>query len=239
MSVMGRQKIVRVGTAFDTVASTASGLRKALDKRGDTGTTVIVWAGDGATFDAGFIGLSACAERNEDILFICYDNEAYMNTGNQRSSATPWGANTYTTPGARRKMEEKKNVVEILASHYVPYAATASIAYVGDLQGKLVKAKGIKGFRFIHIYSPCPTGWTSDSERSIELSRLVVESRAFPLYEVEDGERYTITVNPEPVLIEKYLAGQGRYKTVTPEDIRSLQDRINRRWRILEAKTRH
>lgn len=235
-SVVLNMKVRKLSTPFDTVASTAAGMKIARELCGDTETTVLVWAGDGATFDAGLLGLSACAERNEDILYVCYDNEGYMNTGNQRSSATPWGAMTYTTPAPGRKVEEKKNIVELIVAHYVPYAATASIAYMEDLIAKVARAKALKGFRFIHLHSPCPTGWGSPAERSIELARLAVETRIFPLYEVEDGEWYTINLRPERVQVETYFEQQGRYRGLTREDVAQLQARVDRRWKSLLIK---
>ena len=232
-SVVLNMKIRRMATPFGTVAATAAGLKIARELRGDAKTTVLVWAGDGATFDAGMGTLSACAERNDDIIYVCYDNEGYMNTGNQRSSATPWGATTYTTPAPQWKAEEKKNIVEIMAAHRVPYIATASIAFLDDLMAKVARAKDIKGFRFIHLYSPCPTGWGSDSDRSVELARLAVETRVFPLFEVENGELYTINVNPRRIRIENYIRLQDRFRTLTNDEVRQLQAYIDHRWRTL------
>jgi hypothetical protein len=146
--------------------------------------TVCAWAGDGGTFDIGIQALSAAAERNENIIYVCYDNEAYMNTGVQRSSATPLGAWTTTTPAARPKRQGKKDLVGILAAHGVPYVATATIAYPEDLIAKLQRAKAITGLRFLHILAPCPAGWKIPSEQVVRYSRLAVASRVFPLFEV-------------------------------------------------------
>jgi pyruvate/2-oxoacid:ferredoxin oxidoreductase beta subunit len=152
-------KVPLFHTAFETGASAASGIKAALLARGDTETTVLAWAGDGGTFDIGLQALSGAAERNEDIIYVCYDNEAYMNTGIQRSSATPFGAWTTTTPGESWKLDPKKDMLAILAAHRVPYAATATVAYPDDLLAKVRKAKAIKGTRFLHVLAPCPPGW--------------------------------------------------------------------------------
>ncbi|RLB26053.1 MAG: pyruvate synthase subunit beta, partial [Deltaproteobacteria bacterium] len=181
---------------FETAAVAASGVRAGLDIRGESNVTVMAWAGDGGTFDIGLQSLSGAAERNEDILYACYDNEAYMNTGIQRSSATPVGAWTTTTPTGSLKQEPKKDIVSILLAHGIPYVATASVAYPDDFVNKFKKAKEIKGTRFIHILSPCPPGWRIDSSKSIKVARMATQSRIFPLFEVEAG-RLSITVKPE------------------------------------------
>jgi pyruvate/2-oxoacid:ferredoxin oxidoreductase beta subunit len=152
-------KVPLYHTAFETGAAVASGVKAALVQRGDHETTVMVWAGDGGTFDIGLQALSGAAERNEDILYCCYDNEAYMNTGIQRSSSTPWGAWTTTTPAGHPEAHPKKDILSILAAHRIPYAATATVAYPVDLVNKVAKAKAIRGMCFIHIFSPCPPGW--------------------------------------------------------------------------------
>ncbi len=198
-------------TPFASAAAVASGVRAALDLKGETATTVCAWAGDGGTFDIGIQALSAAAERDEDIIFVCYDNEAYMNTGVQRSSATPFGAWTTTTPGARVKEQEKKDLLSILVAHAVPYAATATVAYPDDLTAKFTKARGIRGTRFIHLLSPCPPGWKIPSERAIEFARLAVATRVFPLVEIENGE-WRVTVDPPRQPLEVYLKGQGRFR---------------------------
>ncbi|MFH1538470.1 MAG: thiamine pyrophosphate-dependent enzyme [bacterium] len=145
-------------TAFETAACVAAGVRGALDVKGDTTTHVLAWAGDGGTFDIGLQALSGAAERNDDIIFVCYDNEAYMNTGVQRSSATPPGAWTTTTPARQPKTGEKKDMMGIMAAHRVPYAATATVAFPDDLMDKVRRAAGIEGLRFLHVLCPCPTG---------------------------------------------------------------------------------
>jgi pyruvate/2-oxoacid:ferredoxin oxidoreductase beta subunit len=180
--------------AFETAAVSASGVKAGLEMVGDTETTVVAWAGDGGTFDIGIQALSGVAERNDDILYVCYDNEAYMNTGIQRSSATPYGAWTTTTPVKHFKERPKKDIDAIMAAHRIPYIATASIGYPEDLFRKAKKAKEIKGTKFLHIYAPCPTGWKSRPEDTIKLARMVVQNATFPIYEIEWGEKYTLNI---------------------------------------------
>jgi pyruvate ferredoxin oxidoreductase beta subunit/2-oxoisovalerate ferredoxin oxidoreductase beta subunit len=222
-------------TAFETTAISASGIRAGLDAQGIEGITVVGWGGDGATFDIGFSALSAAAERNENIIYVCYDNEAYMNTGIQRSSATPWGAWTTTTPVSMPKSEPKKDLIAIMAAHLIPYAATASVAYPEDLIMKFKKVKDLKGFRLIHIFSPCPPGHKSAEADSIKIARLAVKSRIFPLYEVENGEKYTLNINPDPVPVEKYLELQGRFKHLNAAEREKIQIDVNKRWDKLMA----
>jgi pyruvate/2-oxoacid:ferredoxin oxidoreductase beta subunit len=192
----------------------------------------ICWAGDGGTYDIGVASLSAAAERNEDILYICYDNEIYGNTGGQRSSATPEGAVTSTTPGG--KAEWKKDMVAIMAAHKIPYAATLSVAHRDDFLRKLRIAKETRGFRFLVMLSPCPIGWKSTPDESIELIDLAVRTGLFPLYEVRDGERYTINARPDGTDLREYLTRQRRYSG-TSLDLAEATDRIARQWRFLES----
>jgi len=225
-------------TAFETAASTASGIRAALDMRGDTTTTVVAWAGDGGTFDIGLQSLSGAAERNENILYVCYDNEAYMNTGIQRSSSTPWGAWTTTTPTATPKSHPKKDLLAILAAHGIPYAATASVAFPVDLVQKVEKAKAVSGTRFLHILSPCPPGWKTSDEETIEFARMAVHNRVFPLLEVEHGERWRVTVDPAGDPVEPYIRRQGRFRHLTDAQIRYIQDETDARWERLMRRVR-
>ena len=230
-------KIPLLHTAFATAAAAAAGIRAALDVKGKEDTKVLAWAGDGGTFDIGIQALSSVAERNEDILYICYDNEAYMNTGIQRSSATPYGSWTTTTPVDRPKREPKKNIMEIMAAHRIPYCATACVAYPEDLTRKVEKALAIKGFKFMHLISPCPPGWKMPSELSIELTRAAVQTRVFPIYEIEHGELYTMNIIPEiHVPVQKYLSRQGRFSHLTSEDVRQVQKRVDSDWEVLLHK---
>jgi pyruvate/2-oxoacid:ferredoxin oxidoreductase beta subunit len=229
-------KIPVIHSAFETGGAVASGVRAALDIKGDTETTVVTWAGDGGTFDIGFQALSGAVERNEDFIYVCYDNEAYMNTGVQRSSSTPYGAWTTTTPGQEWKKMRKKNIVEALVAHRIPYAATANIAFPEDLVRKVQKARGIKGSRFIHIYASCPTGWRIPSEMSVKIARMAVQTNIFPLYEVENGIKYTINYKPKEYLVKEYFKLQGRFRYLTDKDLDQIQEMVNEDWELLLRK---
>ena len=223
-------------TAFATAGAAASGIRAALDMQGDTETTVLSWAGDGGTFDIGFQSLSGAVERNEDCIFVCYDNEAYMNTGVQRSSATPFGTQTTTTPGQGWKKTRKKNIIETLAAHRIPYAATASIAFPEDLVRKFQKAKELQGgSRFLHVLATCPPGWRVPSELSVKVARLAVQTNIFPLYEVEDGINYTLNYEGHRK-VKDYLEIQGRFKHLTDEDTHQIQSLVDEDWKLLLKK---
>jgi pyruvate/2-oxoacid:ferredoxin oxidoreductase beta subunit len=224
--------------SFGTAAATAAGLKAGLEMIGDRTTTVLAWAGDGGTFDIGFQSLSGAAERNEDILYCCYDNEAYMNTGIQRSSATPKGSWTTTTPVQNLKEEPKKDIDAILAAHRIPYLATASLAFPEDLASKVKKARKIKGTRFIHILIPCPPGWRFQSDLTIRLSRLAVETRAFPLYEVDRGIRYQLNPMPTKIPVKEYVRLQGRFSHLTEKQIEAIQKEIDTRWEELLDRAR-
>ena len=227
--------IPTLSTAFETTGVSISGVRAALDARGVEGITVVGWAGDGGTADIGIQALSGAAERDDDVIYFMYDNEAYMNTGIQQSGSTPVGAWTTTTPvGTTGEWEKspKKKMVEILAAHRIPYAATASIAYPEDLIRKVRKAKEIKGFKFIHIYAPCPTGWKSDPSRTVEIARMAVQTKLFPLYEVENGV-YRITMKPKGTPIEDYLRIQGRFRHLPEEVIEYTKRTLENEWNRL------
>jgi len=236
-------KVPLYHTAFETGAALASGVRAALDVRGDQETTVMVWAGDGGTFDIGLQALSGAAERNENILYCCYDNEAYMNTGVQRSSATPWGAWTTTTPVSQPQANPKKDIMAILAAHRIPYAATATAAYPVDLLAKVTKARKLRGTRFLHILSPCPPGWKFSDDETIELARMAVQTRVFPLFEVENGERWRLSIEHRGDPIAPYVRKQGRFRHLTDEQVEQMQAEVNARWEALrqraESGTRH
>jgi len=224
--------------SFGTAAATAAGLKAGLEMIGDRTTTVLAWAGDGGTFDIGFQSLSGAAERNEDILYCCYDNEAYMNTGIQRSSATPKGSWTTTTPVHNLKEEPKKDIDAILAAHRIPYLATASLAFPEDLSRKVKKAKRIKGTRFIHILIPCPPGWRFQSDLTIRLSRLAVETRAFPLFEVEHGMRYQLNPMPKKIPVKEYVRLQGRFSHLGEKQMEAIQKEIDTKWEELLDRAR-
>lgn len=220
---------------FPSAGSVGSGLKRGLNAKGLLDTTVVVLAGDGGTFDIGLQALSGAAQRNEDFIFICYDNEAYMNTGMQTSSATPYGARTNTAPYPLFKEGQKKDIMQIMAAHSIPYAATATIAYPEDLEKKLKKAKEIRGFRFIHILSPCPPGWGTESADTIHLSRLAVTSGFFPLYEIENGSKWNLTqyVDEKKAPLSDYLGQQRRFNQMNSARVMALQEEVDREWEAL------
>jgi pyruvate/2-oxoacid:ferredoxin oxidoreductase beta subunit len=230
-------RITAVHAGFVTGAATASGVRAALDVRGDDETLVAVWAGDGGTFDIGLQALSGAAERNEDLLYICNDNEGYMNTGTQRSSATPLFAWTTTTPVMQPKENPKKDIMAIMADHHIPYAATVTAAYPEDFFRKMEKAKGLRGTRFIHLLSPCPPGWKIPSERTIQIARLAVRSKVFPLYEIENG-KYILQEESRTVPVKEYLRLQGRFGHLTEQNIEEIQKRVDEEWERLLRRAR-
>ncbi len=219
--------------AFAAHASAASGIARAKKMRGED-TTTVVWSGDGGTFDIGIATWSGAAERNENIIHFCYDNNFYSNTGAQRSGATPRGAVTTTTPGGKK--EKRKSITRIMAAHDIPYIATASIGYPRDLYTKVKKASLIEGYRFILIDAPCPTGWNSDPAITPELGELAVKTGYFPLFEIEDGKltftkrggRYRDPENRVP--IEEYLNKQKRFKAMTPELLSVVKEDIQHEW---------
>jgi pyruvate/2-oxoacid:ferredoxin oxidoreductase beta subunit len=229
-------KVPVLHVPFATGAVAASGVRAALDIKGEKETLVMVWAGDGGTFDIGLQSLSGASERNENILYVCYDNEAYMNTGIQRSSATPQGAWTTTTPAGALKSEPKKDFEQIMLGHHIPYLATASAAYPDDLINKFKKVRRIKGTRFIHILAACPPGWKTDPGQSVRVTRHATQSNVFPIYEVENG-RYTINVLPDrQIPVSEYLQAQGRFNQMDGEMIQSVQEATDRKWKNLLKK---
>jgi len=217
--------------AFAAAAAAATGVKAGLMARGDTETVVVAWAGDGGTIDIGLQALSGAADRNEDILYVCYDNEAYMNTGIQRSGGTPRSAWTMTTPDGSER--PKKDIDAIVRAHHIPYQATATPAYAEDMVRKFKKAREIKGFRFLHILAPCPPGWKFGPEDTVRLSRLAVQTGLFPLYEVENGDfRLNVPVAKRRPVGE-FLESQGRFRGLTPEAEAGIQAEVDERWRLL------
>ncbi|MDX1387661.1 MAG: thiamine pyrophosphate-dependent enzyme [Acidobacteriota bacterium] len=222
--------------AFETTGATIAGIRAALEVRGLEGTNVVGWAGDGGTYDIGLQAMSGAAERGDDAIYVCYDNEAYMNTGVQRSSSTPAGAWTTTTPEGKPEGQPKKDIVAILAAHQIPYLATASIAYPDDLRAKVRRARDTRGFRFLLIQSPCPTGWRYDSKDSIHIARLGVMAGLFPLLEVEKGVSWTLSIEPTFEGLDEYLELQGRFGKLDDEHLAVIQNDIDTRWRELRRR---
>jgi pyruvate ferredoxin oxidoreductase beta subunit len=219
---------------FESAAAAASGVVAALKQRKINDVTVVSWAGDGGTVDIGIQALSGAAERGTDFIYICYDNEAYGNTGMQRSGATPYGAWTTTTPSGKR--ERKKDMPLIMAAHKIPYVATACTSYPLDFINKLRKARETRGTKYIHLLAPCPTGWRCDSSKTIELGRLAVLSGLWVLYEIENG-RFKLN-SPSDRLVDKtkrkpvkdYFAPQGRFRGLSADDAERIQKWIDEDW---------
>ena len=218
-------------STFASAPAVATGVSQVAAMNGETNPT-ICWTGDGGTYDIGIATLSAAAERNEDIIYICYDNEIYGNTGGQRSSATPEGAVTSTTTTG--KGERKKDIMAIMAGHRIPYAATLSVAHRDDFLRKVRGALSMQGFRFLLILSPCPTGWKSEPDESTSLIMEAVRCGLFPLYEIFDGMRYRINERPTGAPVEGYIERQRRYKALAadPEPLRVF---IKDQWRYLDG----
>jgi len=231
--------------AFENAAAVASGIEagiKVLMRKGKIPRrriNIMAMAGDGGTSDIGLQALSGAMERGHDFVYVCFDNEAYMNTGIQRSSATPFGASTTTSPAGTvvpGQTTWKKNMPEIAAAHNIPYVATACSSYPFDLMVKVKKAAAIEGPAYVHILSVCPTGWRLPPQLAIQAGRLAVETGMFPLYEVEHG-RYTLSVDlPELRPIEEYLKIQGRFRHLTPEMIEQIQQRVREEFEKLKKK---
>jgi pyruvate ferredoxin oxidoreductase beta subunit len=219
---------------FESTAAAASGIVAALRQRKIEDVTVVGWAGDGGTVDIGIQALSGAAERGTNFIYICYDNEAYGNTGMQRSGATPYGAWTTTTPSGKK--ERKKDMPLIMAAHRIPYVATACTSYPLDFVNKLRKAKEIKGTKYVHLLAPCPTGWRYDTSKTVEMGRLAVQSGLWVLYEIENG-RFRLN-SPSDRLIDKtkrkpvkdYFAMQGRFRGLTEEDTERIQKWMDEDW---------
>ncbi len=196
---------------------------------------MVAWAGDGGTSDIGIQALSGALERQEDIIYICYDNEAYMNTGVQRSGTTPQGGLTTTTPYSGKK-ENSKNIPDIIAAHNPAYIATCSASYPLDFHDKLLKAKQISGLKYIHIQTPCPPGWGCDERMTVKIGRMAVESGLFELYEIENGIKQLS--EPSKKLLKKsnqrpvtdYLGVQTRFKALTEEHVAAMQARVDQKW---------
>ncbi len=216
---------------FESAVAEASGVRAGFDALGIKDANVLVFGGDGGC-DISFGSLSSAAERNVEILIVYYDNEAYMNTGIQESSSTPYGMVTSTTPFG--KTRQKKDIIAIMAAHKIPYAATASVAYPEDLFHKVLKAKEIKGFKFILVFSSCPPGWKFSTEKTIEVARLAVETGIWPLYEIFDGEKYVIAEMPKKRPVKDYLEIQGRFSLLKEADIEIIQKNTDKNWERLE-----
>ena len=195
---------------------------------------MICLAGDGGTYDIGLQALSSAAERNEDILYICFDNEGYMNTGGQKSSSTPLRAVTGSTPAG--KTTRKKNLVEILAAHRIPYIATASPGHLNDMAAKVKKAQAIRGTRVIIVLIPCLAGWGLADDAGVKVARMAVDSGVFPLFEVEDGLNYTLSSDARSQSVDGYLKVQKRYRHLGAEEIAGIQADVDQEWERLQRR---
>ncbi len=226
-----------VNNTFASTAASASGLVAGLKATGQD-FTVLAMAGDGGTFDMGIQALSGAAERETDFIYVCYDNEAYMNTGVQRSSATPTGAVTTTTP-VIPKEQPKKDFIQIMEAHHPAYLATTCSSYPGDLYNKFLKAKEIKGTRFVHLAVPCPPGWGYATKDTVKVGRVAVEAGIVVLYEVEHGEfrltgkSLSMARSGRKRPVDEYLKLQSRFKKMTPEQMEDFQRQTDQRWEEL------
>jgi len=234
-----------VHTLFENTAAVASGIEaglKAMVRKGrrtEQDVKVVAMAGDGGTSDIGLQALSGALERGHDFLYICFDNEAYMNTGIQRSSSTPYGASTTTSPAGKVSIGQftwKKNMPAIVAAHDVPYVATACPSYPFDLMDKVGKGLDTAGPAYVHILSVCPTGWRCLPDLSVRIGRLAVETGIFPLYEVENGQ-YKLSFDfPKLRPVTDYLKLQGRFGHLSPDDINKIQTRVTEEYEKLREK---
>ncbi len=215
---------------FENAASIASGVSEALKAKGKKANVLAV-GGDGGTFDIGMRALSGAMERGHDMVYLCYDNEAYMNTGIQRSSATPLHAATTTSPYGKKvsgNLRPKKDLAHIVAAHGVKYVATASIAYPEDFQKKIKKALETEGAAFVHVHATCPLGWRIPSGESVEVAELAVKTGMFPLFEIVDGKHKLTFPLDERTPVEEYLKKQGRFKKLTKKEIAEIQEMVDR-----------
>jgi pyruvate ferredoxin oxidoreductase beta subunit/phenylglyoxylate dehydrogenase beta subunit len=225
---------------LDNVASMLAGLKLYYKRAGRDEVKTVAFAGDGATVDAGLQCLSGAAERGDNIIYICYDNEGYMNTGYQRSGSTSKGAWTSTTPvsadGRGGKRQDSKDIAMIMAMHDIPYVATMNPAFIPDMVKKVEKAKAVKnGMAFLHVYNPCVTGWGIKSDESIEVARMAVNSLFAPLYEVENGT-FSISYTPkQPITVREYVKKCKKFSHLSEDEITHLQNLSEHKWKRLQA----
>jgi pyruvate/2-oxoacid:ferredoxin oxidoreductase beta subunit len=225
-----------VNVAFPSTAAAAAGLAAGLRATGREGEmTVLAMAGDGGTGDIGIQALSGAAERNDDFIYLCYDNEAYMNTGTQRSGLTPAGARTTTTWAGKR--ENPKDLPRIMEAHGIPYVASTSAAFPADVYDKVAKARDIHGLRYIHMNTPCPSGWSFDPKDTVAIGKLAVETGLVVLYEVEDGSFHltsrsaSLAKTGKPLKpVSEYVATQGRFRGMSVQAIADVQAWVDARW---------
>jgi pyruvate/2-oxoacid:ferredoxin oxidoreductase beta subunit len=230
--------VTAVNNTFASTAASAAGLVAGLKATGREDYTVLAIAGDGGTFDMGIQALSGAAERQTNFIYLCYDNEAYMNTGVQRSSATPSGAVT-TTTSVVPKEQPKKDFTQIMEAHNLAYLATACSSYPGDLYNKFVKAKSITGTRFVHLFIPCPAGWGYPTKDTVKIGRLAVESAVVVLYEIDHGvfrltgKSLSMARSNRKRPVEEYLELQARFRKMAAEQMADFQRQVDQRWEVL------
>lgn len=224
-----------VNIAFPSTAAAASGIRAGLKATGrENEMTVLAMAGDGGTADIGIQALSGAAERDEDFIYVCYDNEAYMNTGTQRSGLTPSGARTTTTWSGKR--ENPKDMPAIMEAHRLPYIGVTSAAYPDDVYDKVAKARTISGLRYIHMNTPCPSGWSFDPKDSVRLGKMAVDAGVVVLYEIEagtfrlTGRSRSLAKSGLRATVAEYVATQGRFRGITAETVDAMQEWVDERW---------
>ncbi len=226
-------------STFAGTASMLTGIEAGLRAKGRTDFTAVGFAGDGGTADIGIQALSGAIDRNDNIIYICYDNEAYMNTGIQKSGLTPFGAKTTTTPAGhnvRGNIRPKKNMFEIAAAHDIPYAATATVGYMTDFLNKVKKASEIKGTKYIHVIAPCPTGWGVAVNETVDIAREIVDCGLWYLAEYENGE-FTLTHDPKEFTdVSAYLRKQGRFRHLTDEDIAVITESRDKKWNRIRSQ---
>ncbi len=240
-------KVPWIHTLFENTAAVASGVEaglKVMQRKGYGPARLpkaIAMAGDGGTTDIGLQALSGAMERGNDLLYICFDNEAYMNTGVQRSSATPFGASTTTSPTGKTSSGQfswKKNMPAIAVAHNVPYVATASPSYPFDMMEKMKKGVQTKGPAYVHVLSVCPTGWRCPPDLSVRMGRLAVETGVFPLFEVENGQYRMTMETPDLRPIGDYTKVQGRFCHLSDDQLQDIQDRVRREYHDLVEKAK-
>lgn len=238
-------KVPWIHVAFENSAAVASGVEaayKAMNRKGiikSPDTVFVAYGGDGATMDIGLQALSGALERGHNFIYMCFDNEAYMNTGIQRSSGTPYGAATTTSPAGKKSIGQstwKKNLPAIAVAHGAPYVATATPAFPVDLMNKVKKAAMVPGPAYLHIFSPCPTGWRCGLDEGLQVARLAVQSKVFPLYEVIDGQYVLSRKVAKPKPITDYFKPQRRFRHLTDVDIKKIQDRVDSDYAELISK---
>lgn len=224
-------------TLLDNTAAFMSGISEMYQRRGRTDVNIVAIAGDGATADCGFQSLSGATERGTKMLYVCYDNEGYMNTGYQRSSTTSLGSSTSTTPAGdaiNGKEQQQKYLPLIMAMHNIEYCATASPSNMADLVVKIQKGLDAskRGFAYLHVFSPCPTGWKFAPNMSIEVAKKAVASDMFPLWERENG-KLTLSRNPAPITVEEFIRGIGKFKKLSSEELAAIQHMVDERYALL------